>query len=132
MSIDHEVEIIRESFGLSIFTLFSSVCGRNAKLSFEEKKSTFFTLLEKLLRDRLVILIAPGADCYVSPSNPKPKLTVHDPQARWSAPVEEIMSYVRGHWPNGTSDENDVDLIYYFYELPGLVWLDSRGFPVVS
>ncbi|WP_175941830.1 hypothetical protein [Burkholderia pyrrocinia] len=132
MSMGYESEIVRDAFGLWISGLFSAVCGWNPGASFLEKKEFFFKLLEKLLREGKVMFIAPGADCYVSPSNPTPKFTVEDPEARWSAPVSEIMNYVRSRWPEEAGDENDVELTYYFYELPGLIWVGEDGRLVVS
>jgi hypothetical protein len=132
MRTNHETEIVRDAFGLWISGLFSAVCGWNPGASFAEKKAFFFALLEKLLREGKVMFIAPGADCYVSPANPTPKLTVEDPKARWSAPVPEIMNYVRSRWPEEANDENDVELTYYFYELPGLIWVGENGRLAVS
>lgn len=132
MRMGHENEIIQDAFGLWISGLFSAVCGWNSGASFLEKKEFFFAILEKLLRDGKVIFIVPGADCYVSPANPAPKLTVEDPEARWGAPVPEIMNFVRSRWPERANDENDVGLTYYFYELPGLIWVGEDGRLVVS
>lgn len=116
-------KIIRESFGLSISVLFSAVCGNNVAATFDEKKAMYLALLVKLLRNRVVRFIAPVADCYVSPTNPTPKLTVDDLEAQWNSPVDDIMAYVRTRWPVSVANENDVALVYYFYDLPGLIWL---------
>ena len=132
MRMEHETEIVRDAFGLWISGLFSAVCGWNQGASFLEKKKFFFELIERLLQEGKVMFIAPGADCYVSPANPTPKLTVRDPEARWSAPVSEIVNYVRSRWPADVSNEMDVELTYYFYELPGLIWFTDDGQPVVS
>lgn len=78
------------------------------------------------------MFITPGADCYVSPENPVPKLTIEDPDARWSAPISEIMSFVRNKWPGEADDKNDLELTYYFYELPGLIWVGEDGKLVAS
>lgn len=82
-------------------------------------KTNFFSLLEKLLDDGLVMFIASGADCYTSSDNPNPKLTIEDPNAHWKASVAEIMRFVRDGWPSGANDMNDLELTYYFYALPG-------------
>ncbi|AJC21294.1 hypothetical protein [Pandoraea pulmonicola] len=132
MILNHQREIVRDAFGLWISGLFSAVCGWNPGASFLEKKEYFLSLLETLLREGKVMFIAPGADCYVSPANPTPKLTVEDPEARWNAPISEIMDYVRGRWPEKASDEKDIELTYYFYELPGLIWVGEDGRLVVS
>ncbi|WP_155623398.1 hypothetical protein [Burkholderia vietnamiensis] len=132
MNMGHESEIVRDAFGLWISGLFSAICGWNPDASFLEKKGFFFALLDQLLRQGKVMFIAPGADCYVSPINPTPRLTVEDPEARWTAPVPEIMSYVKSRWPETINDEKDVELTYYFYELPGLIWVGDDGRLVVS
>ena len=132
MEMGHENDIVHDAFGLWISGLFSAVCGWNPGASFLEKKVFFFTLLEKLLQERKVMFIAPGADCYVSQTNPTPKLTVADTEARWSAPIPEIMNYVRERWPETVSEENDVELMYYFCELPGLIWVGEGGRLVAS
>ncbi|WP_175135398.1 hypothetical protein [Achromobacter pulmonis] len=124
---EHENEIVRDAFGLWISGLFSAVCGWNPSRSFLEQKEIFFVLLEKLLREGAVMFIAPDVDCYFSTSNPSSRYTVEDPEARWNAPVHEIMSYVRGRWPKEAKQKNDVELTYYFYELPGLIWVRADG-----
>jgi hypothetical protein len=128
----HESEIIQDAFGLWISGLFSAVCGRNPHFTLSEKKVLFLELLEMLLRRGTVMFIAPGADCYVSPTNPHPKYTIEDPGARWDAPVDEMMTYVRSRWPAKVNDEYDVELTYYLYELPGLIWVDEEGKLIVS
>jgi hypothetical protein len=129
---NHENKIIHDAFGLWISGLFSAVCGWNPNASFVEQKEFFFALLEKLLRENKVMFIAPGADCYISPINPKPKFTIKDSRAIWNAPIPEIMNYVKSRWPEKVVDDKDVELTYYFYELPGLVWIDENGRPVAS
>jgi len=129
---EHEGEIVRDAFGLWISGLFSAVCEWNPEATFWEKREFFFALLERLLRERKVMFIALGVDCYVSPSNPTPKYTVEDEEARWNAPVAEMMNYVRSRWPDGVTSEHDVELTYYFYELPGLIWVGEDGRLVVS
>ena len=130
--VKNEKEIVRDSFGLWISGLFSAVCGWNKNASFIEKKEFFFLILERLLIERKVIFILPGADCYVSPANPNPKLTVENVEAQWRAPVSEIISFLRSRWPDSVNDENDENLKYYFYELPGLIWVGEDGRLVAS
>lgn len=132
MNIPHEHEIVRDAFGQWVSGLFGAVCGWNPSVKFTEQKELFFSLLEKLLDDGRVMFIAPGADCYISSDNPKPKLTIEDPDAHWKAPVAEIMRFVRDGWPSGANDMNDLELTYYFYELPGLIWVREDGKLVAS
>lgn len=132
MKIPHEIEIVRDAFGQWVSGLFGAVCGWNADVKFPEQKELFFLLLEKLLKSGRLMFIMPGADCYVSSDNPKPKLTIEDPNAQWNAPVSEIMGFVRNKWPAEVNDRNDVELTYYFYELPGLIWVGKDGRLVAS
>ena len=132
MNIPYENEIVRDAFGQWISGLFGAVCGWNPNVRFTEQKELFFSLLENLLDDGRAMLIAPGADCYISTDNPNPKLTIEDPDVHWKAPVAEIMRFVRDGWPSGANDMNDLELTYYFYELPGLIWVTEDGKLVAS
>lgn len=78
------------------------------------------------------MLFFPGADCYVSPTNPNPKLKVENVEAQWRAPVSEIISFLRSRWPDSVREENEENLKYYFYELPGLIWVGEDGRLVAS
>ena len=55
------------------------------------------------------------------------KLSIADPEARWRAPISEIMDFVRNKWPREVNDMNDLELTYYFYDLPGLIWVGEDG-----
>lgn len=132
MNIEHENEITRAAFGQWVSGLFGAVCGWNSEATFEEQKEIFFLLLERMLNDGRVMFIVPGADCYISSENPNPKLTIEDPKAHWRAPVSEIMEFVRSRWPVKATGMNDLELTYYFYELPGLIWIGEDGKLVAS
>lgn len=132
MEIPHKSEVIRDAFGQSIYGLFAAVCGWNPSMKLSEQRESFFFLLEKLLEDGRVRFIAPGADCYISTENPRPKLAIEDQNAQWHAPVGEIMAFVRNRWPAEVNQKNDLELTYYFYELPGLIWVDKDGKLVAS
>lgn len=132
MNIEQENEIIGAAFGQWVSGLFGAVCRSYPNANFQEQKEIFFTLLEKMLKNGRVIFIVPGADCYISPDNPTPKLTIENPEAHWNAPVSEIMDFVRNKWPAQADDVNDLELTYYFYELPGLVWVGDDGKLVAS
>lgn len=123
----HVDEIINSSFGLWITSLFSAISGWNRGISFEEQKEAFFWLLEFLLESGKIKFIAPGADCYISPSNPNPRFTIHDRDAQWQASASEIIGYLRERWPANVSEENDPILLTYFYELPGVIWVSQNG-----
>lgn len=130
--IEHFDEIVRDSFGLWITGLFSSISGWNPDLSFAEHREAFFWLIERLLRMGRIKFIAPGADCYASPKNPHPRLTIHDEAAQWKEAPEVIVARLRAQWPVHVSDENDLDLVTYFYSIPGIIWVGDDGALVAS
>jgi hypothetical protein len=125
--IAHVDEIINDSFGLWISSLFSAISGRNPEISFEDHKESFFWLIAHLLTTGKIKFIAPGADCYISPSNLNPRFTIHDTDAHWQASPREIINYLRGRWPSNASQENDPDLLVYFYEIPSVIWVSETG-----
>lgn len=125
--ITHVDEIINSSFGSWVTSLFSAISEWNHGISFMEQKEEFFWLLEFLLKNGKIKFIAPGADCYVSPSNPNPRFTIYDHEAQWQASTSEIINYFRNHWPPDVSEENDPNLLTYFYEMPGIIWVDQNG-----
>lgn len=127
MNIEQENRIIGAVFGQWVSALFGAVCGCYPNTKFQEQKEMFFLLLEKMLKNGRVMFIVPGADCYISPHNPTLKLTIENPEAHWNAPVSEIMDFVRNKWPAQANDVNDIELTYYFYELPGLIWVGDDG-----
>lgn len=130
--IEHIDEIIRDSFGLWITGLFSAISTWNPALSFEEHKVAFFWLIEQLLRTGRIKFTAPGADCYVSPGNPHPRFTIHDDEAQWHESPEAIVAQLRAQWPQDARDENDLDLLTYFYSIPGVIWVGDDGTLVAS
>jgi len=85
-----------------------------------------------MLKNGKIKFIAPGADCYVSSNNPNPRFTIYDIEAHWKAPAEEIIGYLRERWPASASEENDLDLAIYFYEIPGVIWVKDSGELVAS
>ncbi|MBB3465234.1 hypothetical protein [Rhizobium sp. BK377] len=125
-------EIARDSFGLSIAGLFSATTAHIPSPSFEQQKQTFFCLIEQLLASGRIKFIAPGVDCYLSAANPSPRLTINDSEAQWNASAKEIVRQLSTQWPQQAHDENDVDLVTYFYSIPGLIWVDDDGTLVAS
>lgn len=120
-------QVVSDSFGLWISGLFSSVSGHYPELSFSQKGNLFFQVVERLLNEGKIKFIAPGADCYVSPSNPHPSLTINDEAAHWNVGVPDIIAFLKKMWPVDVNSEDDIDWIVYFYELPGVIWLTSDG-----
>ncbi|MEJ0002742.1 MAG: hypothetical protein WDN30_02800 [Pararobbsia sp.] len=72
----HIDEIVRVSFGLWISGLFSAISSWNPTQTFEERKEAPFWLIERLLRVGKIRFVAPAADCYSSPDNPRPRFTM--------------------------------------------------------
>ncbi|MGX9556249.1 hypothetical protein [Pseudomonas sp. CFBP 5750] len=120
-------KIVRDSFGLGLSAIFSSIESWSPGLSFDQRRDKFFFVIESLLNEGGIKFIAPGADCYVSPDNEKPKFSVADSAAQWDLEAGQIISYLKGKWPKNVASDNDEDLTFYFYEVPGVIWIDERG-----
>ncbi len=125
-------EIVRDSYGLSLSGLFSAIGGSNRDLPFAKHKDAFFSMLRELLSSGRIRFIAPGADCYISPTNTRPKLTIEDVEAQWQASPDEIIAELNSHWPTDVSHENDPRLTIYFYTMPGLIWVGPDGKLIAS
>ncbi|WP_153066849.1 hypothetical protein [Xanthomonas arboricola] len=120
-------KMVKESFGLRLSALFSSVGGNYPELNFSQQKESFFEAVEMLLKEGKIIFIAPGVDCYVSPDNKNPEFSIENTGAHWKDSSEKIISYLRERWPKDAVDENDDDLNMYFYEIPSVIWVDESG-----
>jgi hypothetical protein len=127
MTVKYFEEIVRDSFGLWISALFSAIGFWNPDFTFQQRKEAFFYIVESLLESGRIKFIRPGADCYVSPANPHPELTIEDKMAHWDLGVKEIVCYLRCGWPESAVSDEDIDLTLYFYELPGVIWIDDKG-----
>ncbi|WP_372364003.1 hypothetical protein ACCQ07_09275 [Xanthomonas sp. NCPPB 3583] len=120
-------EMVKDSFGLSLSALFSSVGGNYPELNFYQHKEIFFAAVEKLLEEGRILFVAPGGDCYVSPDNPNPNFSIENAEAHWNDSPGKIVSYLRERWPKEAVNENDADLNMYFYEIPSVIWVDESG-----
>lgn len=127
MRINFAEEIVHASYGSWMFTLLTEIGVRNPALSFAQRKEAFFALVAELLAQGKIKFIAPGADCYVSPATPHPRLTIHDVDAHWKASPQEIVAHLRAMWPDAATDEGDEALLVYFYQIPGVIWVDASG-----
>lgn len=125
-------KIVEDSFGLWIFGLFSAISGNSPGIAFHSHREAFFRIVGHLLQTGRIKFVAPGADCYVSPTNPHPRFTIHDHEAQWHASPHEIVSYLREKWPENACHEDDLLLIDYFYEIPGVIWVGDDGTLVAS
>ncbi|WP_148049861.1 hypothetical protein [Gallaecimonas pentaromativorans] len=120
--------IISDSVGGALNTLFSSVCGHNPHATLSQKEDLFFKCIYELLLSEKVKFIRFGADCYSSPDNPKPSLTIDDENAIWNDSPEVIVGKIRSLWPRNIVDEDDPELIFYLIgTLPGIIWYDENG-----
>jgi hypothetical protein len=95
--------------------------------TFEENKEAFFYLIGRLLREGKARFIAPGVDCYISPSNPNPRYSCEDEDAHWKASPEEIIASLKSQWPTDVSEVDDVEMIVYLHTIPGIIWLGDDG-----
>lgn len=130
--IKHVDEIIADSFGLWITSLFYAIKSWNPALSFEEHKEAFFWMVQTLLEEARIKFIAPGADCYILPQHPHPRLTIQDSEAHWRDSAASIICFLRERWPSNARDENDIDLNIYFYSIPAVIWIGDDGTLVAS
>lgn len=127
MTVDLIEKIVRDSFGLGLIAIFSSIGSWSPELSFDQRRDEFFFVIESLLNDGKIKFIAPGADCYISPDNQNPRFSVADSAAHWNLEAGEIVSYLKGRWPKNVVSDSDEDLTFYFYEVPGVIWVDDSG-----
>ncbi len=128
----HIDEIVRDSFGLWISGLFSAISSWNPTQTFEERKEAPFWLIERLLRVGKIGFVAPAADCYSSPDNPRPRFTIKDDEAHWHDVPESIVAQLRAQWAEHARDENDLALVTYFYSIPAIIWVKDDGTLVAS
>ena len=119
--------IVRDSFGQWISAQFSAIGSWNPELSFPQQKDAFFSVIEYLLITGKIKFIAPNADCYISSDNPHPKFSINDEAAHWRLDTTQIVSYLKDKWPEGVVSEGDEALTLYFYEVPGIIWVDENG-----
>lgn len=79
------------------------------------------------MEDRRIKFLAPGADVYINPENRTPKWSVNDAEAQWDASVEEIIEFLEEKWPTEAKEKDDIALVTYFFEIPGIIWRNENG-----
>ena len=126
MTIDDIDEIIEYSFGLSMYLLFSNLKDQNDNVCLDSVKENFFQVIEYLLKQKKIMLVTPGADIYQTQEH-IPKLNIYDKEAQWDVSPEDAVQYFRERWPKNLKDSNDVELTYYLYEMPGIIWIADDG-----
>jgi len=157
MIVQNENKVFDVSFGQWINALFFNITASdetgpwNAHLDFEGQKEAFFHLLQKWLAEKKIHLLPPteyviwncpeeeksflfsvrGEPQYGSFSVPTKKIKGY---TIWSIPHEEMILYIRDHWPKDVTDENDLKLIDFFYGsyCPNIIWVDSENGNLVA
>ncbi len=72
------------------------------------------------------MLVTPGADVYQTQEH-IPKLNIYDKEAQWDVSPKDAVQYFRERWLESLKDSNDVELTYYLYEMPGIIWIADDG-----
>lgn len=79
--------------------------------TFEENKTAFFYLIERLLRER--------------------KVRFGDFEDwSWNASPEDMVAHLKKGWPEDVAEEGDMRIVDYFYDLdrcPPISWLGEDG-----
>ena len=125
MDIDNLDKIIEYSFGVSSYVFFKNInyCDN---MSFDEHKEMFFRILEYLLKEKKIYLITPGIDIYRTPTH-IPKFSIFDKETHWNVSQKEAVRYSQERWPKKISNVRDVELVYFLYEMPGIIWIADDG-----
>jgi hypothetical protein len=118
-------EIVEYSFGLSIYSFFMNI-ESDYTICLKEHKEIFLKMLGYLLNEKKIMLTAPGADVIRTPRH-IPKFTIYDKEAQWDIRPEDAVQYFRDRWPENLTDSNDVELIYFLYEMPAIIWIADDG-----
>lgn len=100
-------KIYDESYGLWISGLFSCISGSYPEISFENHKEIFFGILTLWLKTGRVYMR--------SPESPLSGVWVESP--------ENIVCSLKEKWPASARHEDDINLNYYFFEIPSIVWV---------
>ncbi len=126
MSINEIDKIIEYSFGCSIYSFFTNLKDENDNFCLDDLKENFFHVLEYLLKRKKILLTTPGIDVYRTPTH-VPKFTIYDKEAQWNITPEDAVRYFQDRWPKGIKDSNDVELVYFLYEMPDIIWIADDG-----
>lgn len=102
-----ENKIYEDSFGLWVSGLFSAISGNYPEITFDDQKDVFFKLIHKWLNSGMIL--------FCDPEDPLGKA--------WETDADHIVEYLLGLWPSVAKSENDLDLNYYFHEIPAILWV---------
>ena len=119
-----------EVFGLWISSIFDWREG----LNIHEKKEYFLELV-RILMDKRVIVIFPPADIYMSHDFKKEECcySLYDRDDLWRASSEDVVEYIRKHWPDGVMSVHDLKLNDFWYDdvCPGVGWVDDKNKKII-
>ncbi|MDV7341503.1 hypothetical protein RYZ26_17975 [Terasakiella sp. A23] len=123
MIISDKNEIYEHAFGCWITAFWGALKVYNPSLTLKVQKETFFTLLKEFLDEGQIVLLVP-----YSLYQKTPERDMYDCKGIWDVPHTEMISYMRTHWPDGITDENDLKLNDYFYSeyCPMIGWVDEE------
>lgn len=97
-------------------------------MTFALHKEIFFWVLGKLLREGKIAFDDPyGEPWTYDPYSSDPNRPEQDEAHLWKAEPEEIIAYLQKRWPKDANDEHDLELNYYFYEMPYILWSGEDG-----
>ena len=103
----NEDKIYEDSFGLWVSGLFGAISGNYPELTFDEQKGVFFKLVHKWLSNGMIL--------FCSPEDPLGK--------PWDADADHIVEYLLELWPSAAKSKKDVELNFYFHEIPAILWV---------
>jgi hypothetical protein len=119
--------LCKKCFGKVAYCLFEIICMDHPGASLKEKKDIFFSSLDLMLKEGRIKLLSAQVDCYISPRNPNPIHLINDKHVHWKKSSEEIINALKNRWPTHVVTDDDIDLVAYFYEIPGLIWVARDG-----
>lgn len=92
--------------------LFSAISSFFPDISFEEHKKIFFMLTEEWLEKGLIKFDYPPLEQYAGK------------EGFWDANNQTVLHYLQEGFPKHATDENDMDVHTYFYDVaPPVNWL---------
>ncbi|MDO4896518.1 MAG: hypothetical protein Q3971_04060 [Moraxella sp.] len=100
------------SHGSWLSGLFSAIPSFIPNITFSEHKQIFFKLVEEWLNDGKIKFDYPPLEQYAGKTG------------FWDADNATIMAYLQDGFPKHATDELDMDVNLYFYEIaPPVCWL---------
>ncbi|WP_193336745.1 hypothetical protein [Devosia beringensis] len=94
---------------------------------FVQLKEAFLYLVGRLIDDGIIRFINPELDVYFVAHRDPPTRQAKQIETHCIASSEDILAYLRKHWPNSARHFDDEELNLYFYEIAPMVWKDKNG-----